>query len=287
MAKSKFSVLQALLTCTIASTIINVSRLPAYSNQSDNSKIRFIEPTLKNKPSNRGAPTRRKGAGTRSGDCPDIKKKPELTALVPLMDMNETLNQQQTTDSSSDSSSPLALGLTTLEYPTFWFYVPYPSSQIKSLKFILLDENNNYATKEPILVNIPQKPGAIGIRLPKTEKPLEIDKYYSWYFELDCNPRISKNVIIKGSVKRISLEPYLQRQLEAATPRQRAAIYARAGIWQDAIAILGKLRRKKPQDTSLLVDWKNLLQSVDLGNIASEPITNCCSNTKEISRNKF
>ncbi|MDJ0775871.1 MAG: DUF928 domain-containing protein [Mastigocoleus sp. MO_167.B18] len=278
MTKNKLSFLQMLLPCLLALTIINVTRSPAYSNQSDSSRIRFIEPTLNKKPANRGAPKDRKGAGTRSEECPATK--PDFTALVPLMQIGEKPDPQKITDPSSKSG----LGLTTLEYPTFWFYVPHTSGKINSLKFVLLDEAKNPMTKEPIRVDIPQKPGTIGIKLSKTAKPLEIGKYYHWYFLVDCNPRsISEDMAIEGFVKRIPLQPNLKQELEGATPQQKAKIYARAGIWQDAIAILAKLRRNKPQNTLFLNDWKDLLQSVDLDEIANEPIQDCCSNAKHIS----
>ena len=272
MTKKKFPILQVLLACIIALAIANFTRSPAYSNQSNNSKVRFIEPTLKNKPQNRGAPKNRKGAGSRGGDCAATNK-PDLTALVPLISINEPQNQQKAVDVSSDLSSKLVLGLTTLEYPTFWFYLPYTSNNIKSLKFVLLDDKKNSVTKEPISINIPQTPGTIGVSLPKTAKPLEIDKYYSWYFLVDCNPESSsEDVAIQGLVRRISPHRDLQRRLQAVTPKQQVSIYARSGIWQDAITLLAQLRRNKPQDRSLLADWKDLLQSVDLGDIASEPI---------------
>lgn len=290
MTKTKFPVLQVLLFYTVALTIFNFTRAPAYSNQSSSSKIRFIQPTLKNKPANRGAPGDRKGAGTRGDDCPLVNK-PELTALVPLMQINRKPNQQETTNSSSKdlSSKKVALGLTTLEYPSFWFYFPYKSNDIKSLKFVLLDDNNNPVTKEPISINLPDKPGAVNISLPKTEKPLEIDRYYHWYFLVDCNPESgSEDTAVEGLVKRVSPKPDLQRQLQAATTtKQKVAIYARSGIWQDAITLLAQLRREKPQDTTLLTDWQDLLQSIDLENIAREPITNCCNNNKKITSKSF
>ena len=281
MTKTKLSFLQMLLPCLLALTIINFTRSPAYSNQSNSSKIRFIEPTLNKKPANRGAPKDRKGAGTRSEECPATKL--DFTALAPLMQIAKKRDPKKIADPSSKS----ALGLTTLEYPTFWFYVPYTSNQINSLKFMLLDEDDNPMIKEPIRVDVPQKPGTIGIELSKSAKPLEIGKYYHWYFLVDCNPQsISEDMAIEGFVKRISLRPGLKQELEGATPQQKAKIYAREGIWQDAIAILAKLRRNKPQDTPLLNYWKDLLQSIDLDEIANEPIQDCCSNAKHITRNK-
>ncbi|MGI2906691.1 DUF928 domain-containing protein [Tolypothrix sp. VBCCA 56010] len=43
-------------------------------------------------------------------------------------------------------------------------------------------------------------------------------------------------------------------------------------MWQDVLTVLGELRRNKHQDTALAADWKDLLSSVELWNIVSEPI---------------
>ena len=62
-----------------------------------------------------------------------------------------------------------------------------------------------------------------------------------------------------------------------ATPRQRVALYAQAGIWQDALTTLGELRVRQRQDAALATDWKDLLDSVGLDNISTEAIVECCT----------
>jgi Domain of Unknown Function (DUF928) len=257
----------------IAFAIMSFAQLPARSQQFYTAQVRYIQPALEKEPENRGAPDNRKGAGTR-GNCPAVNK-PELTALVPLVQKAATQKQQGTLASAN---SNFVLGLTTVEYPTFWFYVPYSAKDINSVKFVLLDEQNNPVTQEPIPINLSGTPGVISVRVPTTSKPLEIGKYYHWYFLMDCNPQSrSEDIAVEGLVKRIQPNSDLQRRLQAATPQQRIAVYAQAGIWQDALTLLGELRRNKPQDTTLVSNWKELLGSVQLQNIATEAIAPCCT----------
>ncbi|ARV58804.1 hypothetical protein BZZ01_09270 [Nostocales cyanobacterium HT-58-2] len=266
MTGSSFLLPPKVLVLIATFLVVNFMQLVAQSQQSNTTSIRFVQPTLEKQPENRGAPRDRKGAGTR-GDCPAVKK--SLTALVPLV--QTTVNQKQVT--TGTPSKQYVLGLTTAEHPTFWFYVPYTLKNINSVKFVLLDEKNNSVTNEPIPITLSNTPGVISVSLPTTEKPLSIGQYYHWYFLIDCNPQSrSDDIAVEGLVQRITPKDELTRRLQTATPRQRVALYAQAGIWQDAVTTLGELRRAKRQDATLAADWKELLESVGLEDIATEAI---------------
>ncbi|MBD2438438.1 DUF928 domain-containing protein [Nostoc sp. FACHB-110] len=244
---------------------------PAQSQQSYNTRVRFIQPTLEKEPENRGAPNDRQGAGTR-GDCPNVNI--PLTALIPLRQQN--LNQKQEKPINA-SPNQISLGLTVNESPTFWFYFPYQPQEINSVKFVLLDEENNSVTQEPIPITISETPGIISVRLPSTTKPLEIGKYYHWYFLVDCKPQSrTDDLSVEGLVKRVEPNSAIMSRLKTSKPEELVVMYAQAGIWQDAISILGELRRKHPQDPRLAADWQDLLKSVDLSHIATQRITPCC-----------
>ncbi|MDF5725845.1 MAG: DUF928 domain-containing protein, partial [Rhizonema sp. PD37] len=251
--------------------LVNITQLSAQSQQSNTTTIRFVQPALEREPENRGAPRDRKGAGTRR-NCP-VANKP-LTALVPLVSI--TANQKQVTTGTANRQ--YALSLTTALHPTFWFYVPYVPKNITSVKFVLLDEKNNPVTTEPIPITLSNTPGVIRISVPATEKPLSIGQYYHWYFLMDCSPQSSsEDIAVEGLVQRIVPKEEFTRRLVTATPRQRVALYAQAGIWQDAVTTLGELRVRQPQDAALAKDWKDLLESVGLSNISTEAIAPCCT----------
>jgi hypothetical protein len=165
------------------------------------------------------------------------------------------------------------LGLTVAEHPTFWFYIPYSlnsSPAAISVEFVLQDENSNQAYKT-VLTTSENSPGVYSVELPSTAPPLEVGRRYHWYFVIYCGHSELPNYV-EGWVERVELNPSLKTQLERATPLQRVALYAKAGIWHEAVTSLGKLRRENPQKAALMADWNELLKSVDLEAIAQEPI---------------
>jgi len=251
---------------------VSLIQLPAKSQQSHDARVRFIQPTLEKEPENRGAPKDRQGAGTR-GNCPNANI--PLTALIPLMPTNVNQKQQKPINTST---TKVALGLTVSEFPTFWFYFPYTPQDVNSVKFILLDEENNSLTPEPIPISISGTPGIISVRLPSSTKPLEIGKYYHWYFLIDCNPQSrTDDFALEGLVKRIELNSDLTNRFKTTKPEELIVLYAQAGIWHDAVTLLGELRRSKPKDNRLMSDWQDLLESVGLKEIATQSITPCCN----------
>lgn len=60
--------------------------------------------------------------------------------------------------------------------------------------------------------------------------------------------------------------------------REKVAHYNEQDYWHDTITILGKARRQRPNDTTLIEDWKALLnsQGQDLATVAAQPISPCC-----------
>jgi len=197
-----------------------------------------------------GRPRKREGGGSR-GECL-VKNKPPLTALVP------TTN----------------LGLTVVESPTFWFYVPYTLTPEHSVEFVLKD-GDNYVYKSKFSGReIPL--GVVSLHLPSTVS-LEANKNYDWYFLIYCDSQNkNKFVSVNGLVRRVE-RPDLKSQLDSATPQERLILYATEGIWYDALDEIAERRRASPDDDNLKNDWASLLQSVGLEKLVPEPIVECCS----------
>jgi hypothetical protein len=196
-------------------------------------------------PPPQGNSGRRASAGTR-GECQSDKP---LTALV-----------QET-----------SFSLTTAEYPTLFVYIP--QTDAKSAEFVLADENKGdiYQGK----FNIASKSGVFSLTLPVGSilPALEVGKNYHWGFSLICDAEDrARDVNINGSIQRVNLSADLVPKLENASMRDRINIYLKEGIWHDAFTTLASLRRENPNDSSLAKEWANMLQQVDLKDIAEEPI---------------
>ncbi len=208
---------------------------------------------------NRGVPSGTRQAAKRGEGCPNVVK-PLTTALVPIAE--------------TSSGEQVVWGLTTAEYPTFWFYVPYPLTDEHpgELRIKTTDEKGNSIYKRLLRVT-GTTPGMVGVRLPSTEAPLKIGELYTYLFVVACNSKnASENEFVGASVERREQPSSIASQLTAATSRERAILYAQEGFWDEALTTLAELRRANPNDAGLTADWDALLEAGGLNEIKQKPI---------------
>ena len=112
------------------------------------------------------------------------------------------------------------------------------------------------------------------IALPPTQAKLQEGKTYSWMFEIHCAPSFDPdNPTIVGSVQRTSIDASVARNLaEKTTAVDLAQVYGDAGLWYDTLTTLANARLLQPNEPTLEKTWEELLISVGLEEIASEPI---------------
>ena len=167
------------------------------------------------------------------------------------------------------------LGLTLTAYPTFFFYIPQTST--KEMRFVLLDEEKGNQVYK-ITFMPPSTPGIINLSLPREKNlpPLEVDKKYHWYFQINCSAQQREQdigeVYIDGWVQLVEPSLTLTSQLEKASPRGRVDLYRKNHLWYDALTTLAEQHRLNPNNLVLIDDWKALLQSEKLDKIAHEPL---------------
>ncbi len=262
----------ALITA-VFSSIAYLLPINAQLGNSSKSSINFTPPPP---PPGRGAAGERGGAASRgcgNGEQP-------LMALVP--DYKETINL----DGGETIPVTKIWGLTTDEYPTFWFFVPYGKSSITEMEFVIKDKSQKPSkTIYRTVLDKPEKPGIISISTKEAIKePLQVgetkhQKKYHWFLKLKvkCSPEQSVELkSIDGWIERVNLSSHLTKSIQQATPLQQAAIYAENGIWHDALTALGEARLKEFDNASLLANWTSLLKSEELDSLANYPLVNCC-----------
>ncbi|WP_373527744.1 DUF928 domain-containing protein [Nostoc sp.] len=194
--------------------------------------------------------------GARRGPrgCPFTK--PDLTALVSFTEENSVIN---------------VWGQTTVEHPSWFFYVPYTKDLDYTVEFVLQDLDLNEVYKKAIA--LPDKPGVIRVSLPSTAPALALNKQYRWFFTINCDKeKNSPPTFVEGVIQRVELNPATIKELETTELLKRYAIYAQKGIWYEALTTLAELRQKNPKDAALKAEWRNLLGSISLDDIAAEPI---------------
>jgi hypothetical protein len=179
-------------------------------------------------------------------------------------------------DSTAAETTETLPPATIADHPTLWFYVPYSPDSGLEAKFTLFDEkeDNLYQTRFPLK----EKPGIIGLKLPETLPPLQAGKRYTWVLSMICNANDRDvDISVYGDIERISLDSTLQAQLKKTPdPKAQSALYAENELLSEALTTLAQARRRNLQDSTLQADWSNLLNSMNLNDIASEPLTSCC-----------
>ena len=191
------------------------------------------------------------GGGTRtSTSC--VNKGSKLTVLSPQNNVVTTVSDQ----------------------PTLFWYIA--NTQAKAADFVVTDKQNQIVYDTTLtLTGIP---GVVKLTLPRTVA-LATGKEYAWKLALKCNPEDEQttNVSVAGTLKRTVLTSTQKNQLAAAKqPLKQVEVYAQAGIWQETISILAQLRQNRPRDRDVNAAWKELLESVDLKDIANQPLVECC-----------
>ena len=196
-----------------------------------------------NAPSGLGVPGRRVAGGARVDNNCLPENKP-LTAIVPQSNV----------------------GLTTLENPILFFYIPRTSAPELELVVQTQDKRSVKQIYKPT-----GKAGVVGFSLKAAT--LEVGKEYHWFFAVICNPKQrSEDQVVDGAIKRIQTQPQLITKLKGATPQERGNVYAESGIWYDSLATLAQLLSSRPNDVQLKADWKALLTAQHLDKQANEPL---------------
>ncbi|HEY9607344.1 MAG TPA: DUF928 domain-containing protein [Allocoleopsis sp.] len=229
-------------------------------SQATRARIRFIPPPNSN-------PRRSQGAGSRG--CDESLPDNLVTLLIPSKEY---------------------AGQTVSSHPSFFLQLS------KSVSVPMVFTLTKAGVPQPLYrkqINSPQS-GLIQIEMPKDRPELVPGQVYQWSVALVCYPkRPSSNPFFSSWIERVPVTPALQQQLSAvstkrnspggnpssidtanmskASPqenRDRAAIYAQAGLWYDAIDALVKARMANPNDPSIQADFRALMDQVGLTQVA-------------------
>jgi hypothetical protein len=221
-------------------------------------EIQFMPPPL---PPRRGLPSgNREEAGSRSGG--NAANAQRLTALVP-------------------EHPDFIFGKTVSDRPSFWFYVPYSPEQIETIQFVLQNEHEKTITEMDVLK--PTTPGIMQIRLPDQTPALEVNRFYRWFFKIKLahsnrqQPRRPREWrYVEGLIQRVressSMTESHGGDRTSSSQLRRAEHYASLGIWYDALTLLAELRIAHPADRQIDRYWRELLQTVELENLADQEI---------------
>ncbi|MGD1913178.1 MAG: DUF928 domain-containing protein [Rivularia sp. (in: cyanobacteria)] len=210
-------------------------------------------------PRNLDAPTtgRRRGGTSRRNGCPSLSK--PLTALVPAAKFDEK------TGKNIFSSSTIS------EFPSFWVYLPTLPKHITTGEFVLQNKEGKDIYRQN--VKLLQKGGVMGIKLPNQPEYSLKNGRYRWYFSIFCAnaDKSSGYIHVDAFINRVAPDSSLLQQLEANKSEQYK-VYKKNDLSNDAISNLAALRAASPNSSKLREDWKQLLTSWDLKELAEAPV---------------
>ena len=181
---------------------------------------------------------------------------------------------QEVTSSSDETLNNLTAivptsnyGLTVAERPSFWVYLPETSATQLILTLKKPGRNPHWQQA----VNLPEQSGIVGIKLSDEAPALEMNEEYQWAVILVCGNKPNPNdPVVTAKVKRVNKSSVvLNSSRDNNTPIEKAAVYAREGIWHDSLDILIK---EKPSTNNWNYIWINYLQSAGLNEISDEPV---------------
>ncbi|MEL6555841.1 MAG: DUF928 domain-containing protein [Cyanobacteria bacterium J06621_11] len=252
-------------TSPVSSLLANAPVANTQSAQIVSTSLQFSPPPLPD----RGRPRGRSSGGASRGSC-DIAGQLPLTALVPV---TSTVDASLASDAVTNVPVQESVySVTSQAHPTFWFYVPYALGETP-VEFVLQDEQNNTIYQRRFTEEADEF-GVMSVALPETAPAMEAGTLYHWYFMAYCDE--DNPTFVEGWTERVALDADLTVALANTTAREQVALYAQNGIWQEAITLLGEQYRREEDNLNLTEDWTSLLTSVDLGEIALQPMVDCC-----------
>lgn len=205
------------------------------------------------------------------GSTPAPSPKPKTTRLIyhPQVSPDKPLGERVGggaraaggIDASVVALVPEQVALTISEQPSLFWFQSKPANA--KLELTLIEPGN----PKPLLVlgGSSAKPGIHRIRLANHGVKLAPDVRYKWTVSLVPDPaKRSLDVVASGTIKRIQPSRELSQKLAAASPADRPAIYAGAGIWYDALEAISDQIDKNPSDKPLRQARADLLKQVGL-----------------------
>lgn len=159
------------------------------------------------------------------------------------------------------------IGQTSFDRPSFFWH----QSATKLVHFTLVEPG----VPKPLFEKTvrPGKAGMVRLDLPEQAPKLAVGKEYRWTIGVVCNPnRPSETLSYTQSwIARADLSTALKQQLTGAkTDSARARLYAEAGMWYDAMAILSKAVDANPKNTAAQSDLIALLDQVGLSGLTPQ-----------------
>ncbi|MDM8545432.1 DUF928 domain-containing protein [Candidatus Venteria ishoeyi] len=167
-------------------------------------------------------------------------------------------------------ATPDHMGRTIHAQPTLYWVLTVPLNE--QINITLSNMEQDMRGDPPLLDFYIEKPhaGIHKLDLVQHGVTLEPDIEYTWGIEvlLDTHNH-SQNISAMADIVRIQPDFTLRQSLDVTQLSQQAFIYAKAGLWYDAINVLGSMIEKYPDKSKFYQQRAALLTQVGLKRLAN------------------
>jgi hypothetical protein len=171
-----------------------------------------------------------------------------------------------------DVLAPDDVGTTTQEQPSLFWFQSKPDDNAK-FELTLLQEKKAKPVVQ-VKMDHASKSGIQRLKLTDHGVKLTPGVEYQWVVALITDPENrSTDLVASGVIKRVQPSTELMQKLSGATAASRAAIYADAGVWYDALGTLSDQIESQPGDKSLHETRAELLRQVGLNAAAQTDVS--------------
>lgn len=158
------------------------------------------------------------------------------------------------------------VGETVKRRPALYWYLSSPTSYPV---VFTLEDTTQYKPLLERSLPAPTRPGIQVIRLSDFEPVLAESIQYRWHVSLVVDPEArSKDIHAMGVIERRSFTEDLFLNTSCKDPRDAICLYADAGLWYDAIAVISDLIAAHPKDRILRLQRATLLDQIGLSEVA-------------------
>lgn len=160
-------------------------------------------------------------------------------------------------------------GLTLQEHPQVFVYLPNTSAKQVVLKF---EDESGSSSSQPVFLEIVSHSGIASFRLPANQPPLIVGKNYQWSLAVVCGEMLQpSDPVFQGWVQRVGRTTNLERELKQKSRLEQMQWYGTNGYWYDWLKEMVQLRQEPGvYDPKIINQWREMLESVGLGAIASD-----------------
>lgn len=234
---------QVLVTalCSILAMGASLPTAPSPSLSSSQVSVNFPAAN-----SDRGAPSRSQGAGSRGACEMASSEDGAMAALTPQENILKTAASN----------------------PDIYIFVPELAN--KQAEFIVVNRQTETIAYETVFP-VNRTAGILKLSLPETVA-LEADATYEWSFSIVCDRSDrGADMTIAGWIERSPLTQAQKAEIERVRSRQQplevAEFYAQSGFWAETLDLLLSVRESNP------TAWQELLRSVELEQLTQVPLS--------------